>query len=129
MPAAERPGGGKNMRNILALLAAVLLVGAGLGYYLGWYRVQATPSSDGHQHISIDVDQKKVAADIKHGVQEGTQKVENILKQEGVTVPPTTPRVQIAPGAIPSPQSSYRVKTDGSWEYTGQVSYPQPVTK
>jgi hypothetical protein len=131
LPAAERPGGGKSMRNILALVAAVLILGAGLGWYLGWFHVQTTASSDGHQHISIDVDGKKVVGDIKHGVHEGAEKVEDLLKKEGVTPPPgSSPRVQISPQqSMPGAQGTYRVNSDGSVEYTGQVSYPQPVTK
>jgi len=47
LPAAgERPRGGRIMRNLLALLAAVVLVVAGLGWYLGWFHVRATPTGD-----------------------------------------------------------------------------------
>jgi hypothetical protein len=128
----ERPGGGSSMRNTLALLAAGLIVVAGVGWYLGWYRVQTTPSSDGHQHISIDVNKKKIAEDVKHGVQEGTHKVEDFLKKEGISTTPGTPaRVQVAPESPPpvGAQSRFRYNPDGSIEYTGEVSIPQPVTK
>ncbi len=120
------------MRNILALVAAAALIVVGLGWYLGWYHVQTTPSSDGHQHISIDVDKKKIAEDVKHGVHEGTQKVEEFIKKEGGTTPAgsTPPRVQVSPDhPISGVQSRFKYNSDGTIEYTGEVSTPIPITK
>ena len=113
------------MRNTLALLAAGLLVVAGLGWYLGWYHVRSTPTSDGHQQISIDVDKKKVVADVKKGVQEGTHEVQGFLKKEGITPSLPTPPLPPVSGA----QSRFRYNPDGTIEYTGEISVPVPVTK
>lgn len=116
------------MRNLLALLAAVVIGVAGLGWYLGWFHIRATPTGDGHEQISIDVDKKKIAADVQHGVQQGSQQVESFLKKEGVS-----PAPKVMPGQVPPPApisgitNGFRVNTDGSIEYTGEVSVPVPV--
>lgn len=114
------------MRNLLALLAAVVLIVAGVGWYLGWFHIRATPTGDGHEQISIDVDKNKITADVKQGVQQGSQKVESFLKKEGITTPGPMPG-QPAPIVPVSNANSFRYKPDGTLEYTGQVSVPVPV--
>ena len=54
------------MRNLLALAAAALIAFAGIGWYLGWYRVQSNPTSTG-RHISIDVNTPKIKEDVGRG--------------------------------------------------------------
>jgi len=60
------------MRNLLAMGAAGLLVFAGLGWYLDWYRLQTGVTPDGQRHISVDVDTKKVSAFVKEKTQSWT---------------------------------------------------------
>ncbi len=55
------------MRNLLSLAALALLVFVGLGWYLGWYRIQATPTADGHQKIQIDLNTAKIKTDVAKG--------------------------------------------------------------
>ncbi len=55
------------MRNTLAFVAALVVVVAGLGWYLGWYQVFVKPGQDGHQSVKIDIDTKKVGEDLKKG--------------------------------------------------------------
>jgi hypothetical protein len=55
------------MRNLLALTGLVVLTFLSLGWYLGWYKVQDSPTSDGHHHIQIDVDANKVKSDVNKG--------------------------------------------------------------
>lgn len=55
------------MKNILALLAFGLLVFAGVGWYLGWYKIQSTPTADGHRQISIDLNTPKIKEDLNTG--------------------------------------------------------------
>ncbi len=43
------------MRNILAFLAAGVIILGGLGWYLGWFRFQSAPTADGHREVKIDV--------------------------------------------------------------------------
>ena len=115
------------MRNLLALLAAVVLVVAGLGWYLGWFHVRATPTGDGHEQISIDVDKKKIAADVKQGVQQGSQRVESFLKKEGISTPGGVPGQVPPPAPVSGTTNNFRYNPDGTLEYTGTVSVPVPV--
>ena len=43
------------MRNLLAFFAAALIVFAGLGYYLDWYKIDRVPTATGHQQLNIDI--------------------------------------------------------------------------
>jgi hypothetical protein len=52
------------MRNLLAFTAAAALTVAGLGWYLGWYKIHATPAADGHRNVNIDIDTAKIGDDI-----------------------------------------------------------------
>jgi hypothetical protein len=121
------------MRNLLALLAAGVLAFAGAGWYLGWYHVQTTPTSDGHREIKVDVDTKKIREDVSEGVSKGTQKVEEWVNQKnGQPAPhgqPPRPGAQSQSGA-PAPsgngQSHIRFNQDGSVTYTGDISVTVP---
>jgi hypothetical protein len=53
------------MRNLLAFTAAVALTVAGLGWYLGWYRVNSAPSANGHRNVNIDLNTDKITEDIQ----------------------------------------------------------------
>lgn len=68
------------MRNLLALAGLTALLFFGLGWYLGWYKIQNTSAPDGHHHIQIDVDTNKVKSDVN----KGENKIHEILtdKQE-----------------------------------------------
>jgi hypothetical protein len=55
------------MRNLLALAGLVVVGFAGLGWYLGWYKIQSSPSSDGHTHIQIDLNTNKIKSDVVKG--------------------------------------------------------------
>ena len=52
------------MRNLLAFLSALTLTFFGLGWYLGWYKIQTSIPQDGHQSINVDVNNKKIKEDI-----------------------------------------------------------------
>jgi hypothetical protein len=55
------------MRNLLALAGLASLIFLGLGWYLGWYKIQNAAAPDGHRHIQIDVDTNKVKSDVSKG--------------------------------------------------------------
>jgi hypothetical protein len=52
------------MRNLLALLAAVLLAFASAGFWRGWYRVEGLPSEPGRSAFRVEIDRAKVAGDV-----------------------------------------------------------------
>ena len=55
------------MRNLLAMAGLASVIFLGLGWYLGWYKIQNASSPDGHRHIQIDVDTNKVKSDVGKG--------------------------------------------------------------
>ena len=75
------------MKNLLALIGLVVVGVGGLGWYLGWYQIGTEPASNGHRHIEVDVNTKKIAEDLK----KGQKKVGEILHTDdgkGTTVTP-----------------------------------------
>jgi hypothetical protein len=79
------------MRNLLALVGAAVLTFAAVGWYLGWYTLQpALSSTPGHQSVNIDIDGKKLNADLKTGEKKAEKVLDRVL--EGTTARgPTSP--------------------------------------
>jgi hypothetical protein len=61
------------MRNFLAFLAAAVIVLAGAGWYLDWFKVSSQPNGEGHRNITVDVDTQKVGSDVSTAVKKGEQ--------------------------------------------------------
>jgi hypothetical protein len=55
------------MRNLLALLSALLLLIAGAGWYLGWFTLHTQTGDSGHRKVSIDIDTNKIGQDLHKG--------------------------------------------------------------
>lgn len=70
------------MRNLLALFAAAILLFFGIGYYLNWYKIEKVETSTGREQISIDIDKKKIAADVHRGAERGADKVQKLLESQ-----------------------------------------------
>ena len=84
------------MKNLLALVGLVVVGVGGVGWYLGWYQIGSEPAPNGHRHIEVDVNAKKIADDLK----KGEQKVSGILHTndgKGTTVIPTPEKKDIQP--------------------------------
>lgn len=78
------------MRNVLAFLAAALLVFLGLGWYLDWYSFKSVPAgSPGHQSINIDINKDKISSD----VQKGEKKLQDAIdkRKESTSAPSGSP--------------------------------------
>ncbi len=113
------------MRNILAMLAAGALAVAGLGWYMGWYHFQSTPSANGHRQINIDVDTKKVAEDVNKEIKQAGKKIDQVLHSSGAqsTPPPVGPQSGRPLNVSPS---RFRVE-GGVLVDTEGVSSPVPL--
>jgi len=80
------------MRNLLAFLAAALIAFIGLGWYLGWYSFQRTPTLAGHQVFNVDINATKIRQDLAKGVQKGEEKLQEVLdknKTDSTAAPKT----------------------------------------
>lgn len=52
------------MKNILALIGLVVVVFAGAGWYLGWYKLESVAkSANGETNVSVKVDTSKIGDD------------------------------------------------------------------
>ena len=103
------------MRNLLALLAAGVLVFAGLGWYLGWYKISNTPAADGHRQISIDLNTPKIKEDLS----KGESKLHDALAGEKDKSP-----AQKAP--TPGTTTNFRPGEDGAFVLPGDNGPPPP---
>lgn len=71
------------MRNMLAFLAAAVLVFLGLGWYLDWYSFKNLPTgTPGHQSFNIDINKDKITRDVEKGVQKGEEKVHEVIDKK-----------------------------------------------
>jgi hypothetical protein len=87
------------MRNLLALFGATLVVFLGLGWYLDWYRITPKPAAAGHRGLEIDINSKKIGADVQQGVQAGSERLHDLFDGDKK---PTTP------AAVPPPTGRSR---------------------
>lgn len=102
------------MRNLLALAAALVLIFLGLGWYLNWYHISTTTTSDGHREISIDLDPTKIRNDI-------SKEVNKVFgSKDTATTPPATTPAKTTPGTTTGFQR------DGSWVYPETVTPVPP---
>jgi hypothetical protein len=82
------------MKNLFALLGALVVTFAGVGWYLDWYKIQSSTDANGHREVNIDLNTKKINADI----QKGAEKVEKVIEHkqptgtDNPTVPPPPPQ-------------------------------------
>jgi len=88
------------MRNLLAILGAVVVIAVGAGWYLDWFRVHRGPAGDGKQNYSIEVNTTKIGEDIhKTGtkVQEAIEKKVHEVKEN--TPSPSAPTLPEMPAS------------------------------
>jgi hypothetical protein len=55
--------GRSGLKNILWMLTVGVVIFAGLGYYLDWYKIQATPGPNGTENIVIGVNTNEIKKD------------------------------------------------------------------
>jgi hypothetical protein len=55
------------MKNLLAFVAAAVLMFVGVGWYLDWFQVLNGPSAFGHHKFEFDVNTAKIESDVEAG--------------------------------------------------------------
>jgi hypothetical protein len=74
------------MRNLLALLGFALVTFLVVGYYLDWYHVSPKPTDPtGHRTVEIDINSKKIGADVNKGVEAVEKKGHDLLDKNDKT--------------------------------------------
>jgi hypothetical protein len=84
---------------LLALIGLLVVGAGGLGWYMGWYKLSLTRTSDGNIEIKTDVDTKKVNTDVTNGLKNISSAVENKANQAAKDATPPAG----TPGATPGP--------------------------
>ncbi len=51
------------MRNLLAILAILILLFSGLGFWRGWYLVESLPAESGRCAFRVEIDYQKLGID------------------------------------------------------------------
>jgi len=88
------------MRNLLALVAFLVVAFLGAGWYLGWYKLTPVATTPGHRSYTIDINAKKISDDVHKGVKKGSEKLNDFLESEpekAATTLPTPGKVLDAP--------------------------------
>lgn len=119
------------MKNLLALVGTVVVIVAGAGWYLGWYKF-STESG----HMKVDLDLKKAAEDVKKGgnavenlIEKGTEKKVDGLptslpfEGKGSLQLPSLPSLPSVPAPAP-----LEFNPDGSLKTTIKIDLPPPPT-
>jgi hypothetical protein len=57
------------MRNLLALLGAVVVTFAVVGWFRGWYHVKTSKGADGNPQVNIDINSPKIQEDLSQSRQ------------------------------------------------------------
>ena len=110
------------MRNILALVGAATVTFLGLGWYLGWYKIDRN-APVGTQGVHVEINPDKISSDVKKGVVRGTEIVEDIRNGSGNSA-------DAKPATLTTPQGpASNFFGPGSKENTGkgQTSFAPPA--
>lgn len=89
------------MRNLLALIGLVVVGFAGLGWYMGWYKLSFNRTPEGNLEIKTDVDTKKVGDDSATFFKNAAQVVGNHIEKSNQDAKASAPSG--APGGTPGP--------------------------
>ena len=122
------------MRNLLALIGLLVVGFLGLGWYLDWYRVAREPGPDGTQRLQVDIDSKKIGADVQHGLRRGSEILDELSKEAGKAGgkndPPAAlhgpPAPAALPGPAPPPGGPPPEQTGSPWWYPPPGHAPAP---
>jgi len=66
------------MRNLLALIGLMVVVGVGVGYWRGWYKVDWKTASDGTVDVNIKANAKQISADTSEGLKVAGEKIGSV---------------------------------------------------
>jgi hypothetical protein len=106
------------MRNLLAFLAAAVLVVAALGWYLDWYKIESVPTLGGHEEVNIDIDSKKITADVEKGAERGAEKLHDVLQKKGAAEGSEPPATGQTASGKPTPATGPRIEIHAEEEST-----------
>ena len=101
------------MKNILALIGLVVVLVAGLGWYLGWYELSTQPGADGHRSINVDVNLKKAIEDEQNLQKKLTGAGNKTDDTKGTTIVPNVPTPE--PKNVDGQTTGFRFDKDATY--------------
>lgn len=119
------------MKNLLALVGLVVVVVAGAGWYLGWYKIGTEPTTAGHRKINVDVNTNKITEDLKKGREAVGDLIEKKVEGQPTSLPvfegkgsltlPPLPNLPAIPQSVP-----VEFNKDGSPKTPIRIDLPPP---
>lgn len=109
------------MRNMLALIGALVVGFGGVGWYLGWYKLNVSRGTDGTLQVTTNVDTSRVVKDAGEGARHVSEIIGGQIekaKKDAATAP--TPAETPAPKAVPTPAET------GAWLFGVDFGTPAP---
>lgn len=79
------------MRNMLALLGALLVAFAGIGWYQDWYHLAVSKTPDGSLRVQTDVNTDKVVTDSGNALKRVGTAIGEQLDKSGPSTAPAAP--------------------------------------
>jgi hypothetical protein len=120
------------MKNLLALVGAVVVLVGGLGWYLGWYKFGTATDGKGHVKTDLDWNVDKVKTDLK----KGEQTIESFIDHNGKKVEgtPTSRPLETPPGGwtlpvlpqLPTPPAAAPIERNADGSLKISVDIPPP---
>jgi hypothetical protein len=111
------------MRNLLALIGLTVVVVAGLGWYLGWYKLQTDTAATGHREFHVDVDTNKISTDVK----KGEQRLQKAITPDGSTAPAPQQIRPVQGQPTSNKRTGMQVNDDGSVTLKSSFTLPALV--
>jgi hypothetical protein len=75
------------MKNLFALLGALVVTFVLVGWYLDWFKIQSGTDSSGHREVNIDFNTKKINEDIS----KGAERIEKVIEHKQPSTTPSDP--------------------------------------
>jgi hypothetical protein len=76
------------MRNLLALVGALVVTVLGVGWYLDWFRVHRAPSEGGKSNYNVEFNTNKINGDLQKGGEKLQSAIEKKLADKKEESPP-----------------------------------------
>jgi hypothetical protein len=105
------------MRNLLALIGALVVGFAGVGWYMGWYKLSFSKNPEGHIQIRTDVNTNKVADDVGQASQQIGSFIGEKLDQAGRDAKAAQPGATPGPTTPPSGTPAAPPRQGGGWPF------------
>lgn len=110
------------MRNMLALVGALVVGFGGVGWYLGWYQLDVTRKSDGTLQVTTNVDTSRVIKDAG----QGARHVGELIGSQVDKVQKDAQSAPAAPAGTPGPKAVPTQAEAGAWLFGIDFGTPTP---